>query len=118
MIVSKECFSVIATQDFLFTIGGKMTNPVPFSQEGVNTSSSEYQCYYTGVCEVYAIKEDQWNTFPSLNVRRGNAASCVFSNRFLYVFGGKTDQLSQGSSDADGDIRGKISVTQSIERMD
>ncbi len=45
----------------------------------------------TSSCEKYDIKEDKWITISSLNKKANNACVCAYKNKFLFKFGGKTD---------------------------
>lgn len=45
-------------------------------------------------CEEYDISADVWNEIPYLNVGRYYHSSTVFFNKFLYVFGGISQNVS------------------------
>lgn len=47
-------------------------------------------------CEKYNLSTDSWATIPSLNKERNFAACCVFSGRYLYVFGGSATEAAAG----------------------
>lgn len=39
-------------------------------------------------CEMYDVDRDEWSLLPDLNIGRYSHATCVFSQRKAYVFGG------------------------------
>jgi hypothetical protein len=41
-------------------------------------------------CEKYDIQNDTWSRIADLNVARDSAASCIFNNKYIYVFSGRT----------------------------
>jgi hypothetical protein len=45
--------------------------------------------FYTA-CEKYDIQNDTWSRIADLNVARDSAASCIFNNKYIYVFSGRT----------------------------
>jgi len=49
------------------------------------------------ICEKIELKSQRWRSVPSLNMRRCNPILCVFSNNFLYAFGGTDGYSPLGS---------------------
>ena len=41
-------------------------------------------------CEVYDIENDRWMRIANLNIGRDSSASCIFNDRFIYAFSGRT----------------------------
>lgn len=50
---------------------------------------NDAKSFYT-VCEKYDIQNDTWSRIADLNVARDSAASCIFNNKYIYVFSGRT----------------------------
>lgn len=50
---------------------------------------NDAKSFYTA-CEKYDIQNDTWSRIADLNVARDSAASCIFANKYIYVFSGRT----------------------------
>lgn len=50
---------------------------------------NDAKSFYTA-CEKYDIQNDTWSRIADLNVARDSAASCIFGNKYIYVFSGRT----------------------------
>lgn len=50
---------------------------------------NDAKSFYTA-CEKYDIQNDTWSRIADLNVARDSAASCIFNNKYIYVFSGRT----------------------------
>ncbi len=50
---------------------------------------NDAKTFYT-TCEKYDIQNDTWSRIADLNVARDSAASCIFNNKYIYVFSGRT----------------------------
>lgn len=50
---------------------------------------NDAKSFYTA-CEKYDIQNDTWSRIADLNVARDSAASCIFANKYVYVFSGRT----------------------------
>ena len=50
---------------------------------------NDAKSFYTA-CEKCDIQNDTWSRIADLNVARDSAASCIFNNKYIYVFSGRT----------------------------
>lgn len=50
---------------------------------------NDAKSFYTA-SEKYDIQNDSWSRIADLNVARDSAASCIFNNKYIYVFSGRT----------------------------
>lgn len=41
-------------------------------------------------CEKYDPYMNVWSELPQLNVGRGGASTCMYDNKYIYIFGGQT----------------------------
>jgi N-acetylneuraminic acid mutarotase len=47
-------------------------------------------------CEVYSIKDDQWQEIPPMANARQSFSACLFNEKYIFVFGGKV--LGEGAT--------------------
>eukprot|EP00831_Metopus_contortus_P076496 TRINITY_DN7064_c0_g1_i1.p1 TRINITY_DN7064_c0_g1~~TRINITY_DN7064_c0_g1_i1.p1 ORF type:complete len:308 (+),score=57.66 TRINITY_DN7064_c0_g1_i1:111-1034(+) len=66
---------VFAQGKFIYSLGG-------FSDDGTSLN----------ICEEYSIQNNTWTNTKSLQEAKGNFAACCLNN-FIYVFGGKIDEI-------------------------
>ncbi len=93
MLVRKVGYSLVSNSDFICLIGGKI-------------KTEDQDLIVTNLCEIYSVEHDQWSMLPSLNVKRAHACSCLFNQRYVYIFGGET-------TDYPG-----FAINEHIERLD
>lgn len=46
-------------------------------------------------CEVYDVKMDSWTRFADINNQKDKASSQILNYRFMYLFGGRNNDLKQ-----------------------
>jgi len=84
---------VVLNNRYIYVIGGAC-----IQKNGNNQNENNVEEKYLGNVEMFDIVKQKWIQNSPLNIPRANSGACVLDNRFIYVYGGKSEN-NQAISD-------------------
>lgn len=77
-------FATLYLKGNIFVFGGQSFSTSPNKpQQSLESLNS---------AEVYSIQKDQWTEMPNFSTARQGHSACIFNDKFIFIFGGKSLQ--------------------------